>query len=74
MAAVVIGPPRLRDAPETRFTGVAADGFVQRNLPESREGQKPGPQSKFRWIIMKIVTGRGFWKAALQIPPGFRRD
>jgi hypothetical protein len=73
MAAVVINPPRLRGAPETRFTGVAADGFAQRNLSESGNGKKPAPQSKFRWTFMEIVAGHDFWKAALQILPAFRR-
>jgi hypothetical protein len=50
---------------------MAADGFGQPNLSESGDRQKPTPKSKFRWLIMKIVTGRGFWKAALQIPPAF---
>jgi hypothetical protein len=43
-----------------------------RNLSESNGWQKPAAQSKFRCVIIKIVAGPGFWKAALQITPHFR--
>jgi hypothetical protein len=43
-----------------------------RNLSESNGWQKPAARSKFRCVIIKIVAGPGFWKAALQITPHFR--
>jgi len=60
MAAVVINPPRLRGAPETRTALGYGWGGLARNLAESGGGQKPIAQSKFIWNIIKIGTRCGF--------------
>jgi membrane protein DedA with SNARE-associated domain len=46
---------------------------VVRNLAESNGRQKPAVGSKFRCYIIKIDAEPGFWKAALQFTPYFRR-
>src|ERR1700710_2162402 len=70
MAAVVINPPRVPDAPETRFAVWLRMGAL-RNLSESNRGQKPAMPSKFLCVIIEIGVVSGFRKAALRITPNF---
>src|SRR5437879_303793 len=72
--AVVIHPPRSRAFPKPDLGHLAADGVLRTSLAESIGRQKPTGKSKFRCCIIKIGAKLGFWKAALQIPPYFRRS